>query len=59
MNGVRSEALGAVSENIIRAAPCAVAIAPRGYGNRGGFVPKTIGVSWIPTDEGGHALEVA
>ena len=53
------EALGGVSENVLRAAPCAVAIAPRGYRNDGGFVPQTIGVGWIPTDEGNHALEVA
>ncbi len=53
------EALGGVSENVSRAAPCPVAVAPRGYRNDGGFVPQTIGVGWIPTDEGNHALEVA
>lgn len=53
------EALGGVSENVLRAAPCAVAIAPRGYRDDGGFVPQTIGVGWIPTDEGNQALEVA
>lgn len=52
-------ALGAVSENVMRAAPCAVAVAPRGYRNDGGFVPQTIGVGWVATDEGNHALEVA
>lgn len=53
------EALGGVSEDVLRAAPCAVAVAPRGYQVNGGFVPQTIGVGWIPTDEGNHALEVA
>jgi nucleotide-binding universal stress UspA family protein len=53
------EALGAVSENVMRAAPCAVAVAPRGYRSDGGFVPQRIGVGWIPTDEGADALEVA
>ncbi len=53
------EALGAVSENVMRAAPCAVAVAPRGYRSDGGFVPQRIAVGWIPTDEGGSALEVA
>jgi nucleotide-binding universal stress UspA family protein len=52
-------ALGAVSENVMRAAPCAVAVAPRGYRSEGGFVPQRIGVGWIPTDEGEHALGVA
>jgi nucleotide-binding universal stress UspA family protein len=52
-------ALGAVSENVMRAAPCAVAVAPRGYRSDGGFVPQRIGVGWIPTDEGGTALEVS
>ena len=33
-------ALGAVSENIMRAAPCAVAVAPRGYRGEGGFGPQ-------------------
>jgi nucleotide-binding universal stress UspA family protein len=32
------EALGAVSENITRAAPRPVAVAPRGYRSDGGFV---------------------
>lgn len=53
------EAMGAVSESVMRAAPCAVAVAPRGYRDAGGFVPQSIGVGWIPTDEGEHALEVA
>jgi nucleotide-binding universal stress UspA family protein len=52
------EALGAVSENVMRAAPCAVAVAPRGYRSDGGFVPQRIGVGWIPTDEGADALKV-
>ena len=52
-------ALGGVSENVMRAAPCAVAVAPRGYRNDGGFVPQSIGVGWIPTGDGDHALEVA
>ena len=51
-------ALGAVSENIMRAAPCAVAVAPRGYRGEGGFVPQRIGVGWIPNAEGEHALDV-
>ena len=49
-------ALGTVSENVLRAAPCAVAVAPRGYRSRGGFVPQRIAVGWIPTDEGDAAL---
>lgn len=52
-------AFGGVSENVMRAAPCAVAVAPRGCRNDGGFVPQRVGVGWIPTDEGNHALEVA
>lgn len=52
-------ALGGVSENVMRAAPCAVAVAPRGYRSDGGFVPQSIGVGWIPTGDGDHALEVA
>ena len=51
-------ALGGVSESVMRAAPCSVAVAPRGYRDGGGFVPQTIGVGWIPTDEGDHALEI-
>jgi nucleotide-binding universal stress UspA family protein len=51
-------ALATVSENVLRAAPCAVAVAPRGYRSRGGFVPQRIAVGWIPTDEGEIALEV-
>jgi nucleotide-binding universal stress UspA family protein len=53
------EALGTVSENVLRAAPCAVAVAPRGYRSRGGFVPQRIAVGWIPTDVGDIALDVA
>jgi nucleotide-binding universal stress UspA family protein len=53
------EALGGVSENVLRAAPCAVAVAPRAYRDDGGFVPQRIGVGWVPTDEGNYALEVA
>jgi nucleotide-binding universal stress UspA family protein len=53
------EALGTVSENVLRAAPCAVAVAPRGYRTTGGFVPQRIAVGWIPTDEGDAALGVA
>ena len=49
-------ALGAVSENIMRAAPCAVAVAPRGYRTAGGFVPQRIGAGWIPNAEGEHVL---
>jgi len=52
-------ALGAVSEDVVRAAPCAVAIAPRGYRSDGGFVPQKIGVGWVPTDEGERALAVS
>lgn len=52
-------ALGAVSENIMRAAPCSVAVAPRGYRSNGGFVPQRIGVGWIPTKEGQDALAVS
>lgn len=52
-------ALGAVSENIMRAAPCTVAVAPRGYHSEGGFVPQRIGVGWIPTKEGEEALAVS
>ena len=52
-------ALGAVSENILRASPCAAAVAPRGYRSEGGFVPQSIGVGWTPTVEGDQALEVS
>jgi nucleotide-binding universal stress UspA family protein len=52
-------AMGTVSENVLRAAPCAVAVAPRGYRSGGGFVPQRIAVGWIPTDEGDVALGVA
>jgi nucleotide-binding universal stress UspA family protein len=52
-------ALGATSENVMRAAPCAVAVAPRGYRSGGGFVPQRVAVGWIPTDEGTLALEVS
>jgi nucleotide-binding universal stress UspA family protein len=52
-------ALGAVSENIMRAAPCAVAVAPRGYRTQGGYVPQRIGVGWIPSDEGENALTIS
>ncbi len=52
-------ALGGVSRQVIYAAPCAVALAPRGYRNDGGFVPRAFGVGWLPTDEGDHALAVA
>jgi nucleotide-binding universal stress UspA family protein len=52
-------ALGGVSENVMRAAPCPVAVAPRGYRSHGGFVPQRIGVGWIPTDDGGIALEAS
>jgi nucleotide-binding universal stress UspA family protein len=43
----------------LRAAPCAVAVAPRGYRSEGGFVPQQVGVGWIPTEEGDQALEVS
>ena len=52
-------ALGAVSESVMRAAPCAVVVASRGYRAGGGFVPQTIGVGWIPTKEGEDALAVS
>jgi nucleotide-binding universal stress UspA family protein len=52
-------ALGAVSEDVVRAAPCAVAVAPRGYRSEGGFVPQRIGVGWVPTNEGERALGVS
>jgi nucleotide-binding universal stress UspA family protein len=52
-------ALGTVSENVMRAAACAVAVAPRGYHRDDGYVPQRIAVGWIPTTEGEHALDVA
>lgn len=51
-------ALGAISEDVLRAAPCAVAVAPRGYHSQGGLVPQRIGVGWIPTEEGERMLEM-
>jgi nucleotide-binding universal stress UspA family protein len=50
-------ALGTVSEGVLRAAPCAVAVAPRGYRRKGGFVPQRIMVGWIPAEPGNDALE--
>lgn len=52
-------ALGAVSESVMRAAPCAVAVAPRGYRSEGGFVPQRIRVGWVPTVEGEQALDMS
>ncbi len=53
------EALGGVSQEVMRGASRAVAVAPRGYRHTGGFVPQRIRVGWIPTAEGDRALEVA
>ena len=52
-------ALGAVSEDVMRAAPCAAAVAPRGDHRDGGYVPQRIAVGWIPTTEGEQTLDVA
>lgn len=52
-------ALGAVSEDVRRAAPCAVAVAPRGDHRDGGYAPRRIAVGWIPTTAGEQTLDVA
>jgi nucleotide-binding universal stress UspA family protein len=45
---------GGVGERLLHAAPCAVAVAPRGYGGRERF--RQIGVAFADTDEGREAL---
>lgn len=52
-------ALGSVSQPVIDAAPCAVAVAPRGYRHDGGFVPRAIGATWLHPATADRALAVA
>jgi nucleotide-binding universal stress UspA family protein len=52
-------ALGGVSHKVVADAACAVALAPRGYGDYGGFVPQAIGVACSPTVDADKALAVA
>jgi nucleotide-binding universal stress UspA family protein len=45
---------GGVGERLLHAAPCAVAVAPRGYAGRERF--RRLGVAFADTDEGREAL---
>lgn len=49
-------ALGSVSHRVMTEARCAVAIAPRGYREHGGFVPQAIGVSGSGAHEAAEAV---
>lgn len=49
---------GGVGERLLHAAPCAVALAPRGYTGADGGI-RRIGVAFIDTPEGREALDAA
>jgi nucleotide-binding universal stress UspA family protein len=51
-------ALGSVSHQVVTDARCAVAVAPRGYREHGGYVPQAIGVS-ATAGQAGEAEAVA
>lgn len=52
-------ALGSVSHRVVTDARCAVAVAPRGYREHGGYVPQAIGVSASGAGRGAEAVELA
>ena len=49
---------GSVSDSVLREAPCAVAVPPRGY-SRSAQPPRRIAVGWVPSSEGDAALRFA
>jgi nucleotide-binding universal stress UspA family protein len=50
---------GSVGESLLRGAPCAVAVAPRGFARRGAGEFRRIGVAYDGSDEAELALEAA
>ena len=50
--------LGSVSDSVLRDAPCAVAVPPRGH-SRAAQPARRIGVGWVPTSEADAALRFA
>jgi nucleotide-binding universal stress UspA family protein len=50
--------LGSVSDSVLRDAPCAVAVPPRGHG-RSAQPPRRIAVGWVPSSEADAALRFA
>jgi nucleotide-binding universal stress UspA family protein len=49
---------GSTGERLLHGAPCAVAIAPRGYAKRSGGI-ATVGVGYDASDESSHAVAAA
>jgi nucleotide-binding universal stress UspA family protein len=56
-SGDGAVAEGSTAARLLRGAPCAVAVVPRGWTAEGGFA--TVGVAFVDTEEGREALEVA
>lgn len=56
--GVGAAVFGSTIERVVHEAACAVAVVPHGYARPEGGV-QTIGVAYVPTDEGREALRVA
>jgi nucleotide-binding universal stress UspA family protein len=52
-------AVGSVPERLLRGAPCAVAVAPRGYAHEPQPGLRVIGVAYDGSDEARHALDAA
>ena len=52
-------AIGSVAERLLRGAPCAVAVAPRGYAHEENPGLRVIGVAYDGSDEAAHAVELA
>jgi nucleotide-binding universal stress UspA family protein len=50
---------GSVAERLLHGAPCAVLVAPSGFGDREGFEIRSIGVGYDGRTEAGHARQVA
>jgi nucleotide-binding universal stress UspA family protein len=55
---VRRITLGSVSDSVLRDAPCAVAVPPRGHSGSA-QPPRRIAVGWVPTSEADAALRFA
>jgi nucleotide-binding universal stress UspA family protein len=51
--------LGSTGESLLRSAPCAVAVAPRGFGGRDDRELRVIGVGYDGSPEAEHALATA
>ena len=57
--GLGTVLLGSVGQRLLEGAPCAVAVAPRGFRDRALGAPRVIAVAFDGSPESSHALEAA